>query len=97
MTNTRRLLVMTAGLLGSAALTVGGGVALAGPAEPAPNSGDATSHPHHVHQGNGTCEDIDEQWFEGGTSHQGVHQGARSTGSGQGPDHGTCANHASGH
>ena len=92
MTKTRRLLVVTAGLLGSAALTMGSGVALAGPAQPAPNSGEAGSHPHHVHKGDGTCEDIDEQQFE--RDDRGLHRAAGETDDpGQGPDHGTCANH----
>ena len=58
--------------------------------ENAPHSG-PTSHPHHVHKGNGECEDIDEVLFE--RDHRGLHQGAGQSGPDRGPWHGTCATH----
>lgn len=58
--------------------------------EHAPHGGDG-SHTHHVHKGNGECEDIDEVAFEGG--HRGMHRAANESGPDKGPYHGTCADH----
>lgn len=75
----------------SAAVAIGsfGGTASAVD-EHAPHGGPG-SHTHHVHKGNGDCEDIDEVAFE--PQHRGLHRGANESGPGQGPFHGTCASH----
>ncbi len=59
--------------------------------ENSPHDG-PSAHTHHVHKGNGECEDIDEQKFA--AEHRGLHQGASQSGSERGPMHGTCANHS---
>lgn len=72
------------------------GIALLGGAafavdEHAPH-GNQTSHPHHVHTGNGGCENIDEVKFE--ADHLGgLHRGALESGNQRGPWHGTCESH----
>lgn len=58
--------------------------------EHAPHGGPG-SHPHHVHTGNGECEDIDERSFE--PAGRGLHRGANESGPEHGPYHGTCASH----
>ena len=58
--------------------------------EHAPHGGPG-SHTHHVHKGNGECEDIDEVAFE--PQHRGLHRGSNESGPSQGPYHGTCASH----
>ncbi len=58
--------------------------------ENAPHGGPG-SHPHHVHTGDGGCEDIDERRFEPGS--RGLHRGAHESGPEHGPYHGTCATH----
>lgn len=55
--------------------------------------GNQTSHPHHVHKGNGGCENIDEVKFEA-NSMAGLHRAALESGNQRGPWHGTCESHA---
>lgn len=64
------------------------------PADEAPIGG-RTSHPHHVHTGNGECVAIDSVLFEADV--RGLHQGANASsfnpadgGHEQGPIHGPC-------
>lgn len=85
----RRLIV---GVLLAMAVAVGlvGGAAYA-VNEHAPH-GNQTSHAHHVHTGNGECEDIDEVKFEG-DSLKGVHRAAIESGNLNGPWHLTCEAH----
>lgn len=78
------LLLMTLVVVGSF-----GGAAYAVD-EHAPH-GNQTSHPHHVHTGNG-CEDIDEVKFEA-DSMAGLHRAAMESGNQRGPWHGTCESH----
>lgn len=85
---TRRLI---AAPLACVALAIGGFVGVAGAVdEHAPHDG-ATSHPHHVHTGDGGCRDIDEVAFEHDS--RGLHRGASESGASHGPWHGTCASH----
>lgn len=59
--------------------------------ENAPHGGPG-SHPHHVHKGNGECEDLDQRYFE--PSHRGLHRASNESGTESGPYHGTCADHS---
>ena len=77
-------------------LSAGVGIAVLGGAalavdEHAPH-GNQTSHPHHVHTGNGECTNIDEVWFEADRM-AGVHRAAIESGRERGPWHGTCESH----
>lgn len=54
--------------------------------------GNQTSHPHHVHTGNGGCTDIDQVQFEA-DSMAGMHNAAIRSGNQRGPWHGTCESH----
>jgi hypothetical protein len=78
-------------LIAVAALS-GGYVGVADAADDNSSHDGQTAHTHHVHKGNGECEDIDEQTFA--AEHRGLHQGANQSGSDRGPWHGTCANHS---
>lgn len=78
--------VLAAGALSLAAAPA----ALAAPAEQSPIGG-PNAHPHHVHTGNGECQNIDSVRFEPGD--RGVHRGANESGPAQGPWHGTCETH----
>lgn len=83
---------MIVGLLLStvASIALFGGAAFA--VDEHASHGNQTSHPHHVHTGNGECEDIDEVKFE--ADHLGgLHRGALQSGNQRGPWHGTCAGH----
>ena len=72
-------------------LAVGGLVGVAGAVDEHAPHGGATSHPHHVHTGDGGCHDIDEVTFEHDS--RGLHRGAAESGVSHGPWHGTCASH----
>lgn len=62
-------------------------MAMATGAMAAPPHGDG-GHTHHVDTGDGGCVDIDAVTFLG--QDRGLHRGAGSSGSEQGPWHGSC-------
>lgn len=51
---------------------------------------DGNTHPHHIHTGNGECNDA-QQDMEGGA--RGLHRGANESGFEHGMWHGSCATH----
>lgn len=79
-------------LMAVAALSGGSAAGVAYAADDSSPHDGPSAHTHHVHKGNGECEDIDEQKFA--AEHRGLHQGANQSGSEHGPWHGTCATHS---
>lgn len=82
-------------ILIAAAAVAAGGLGLMGPVTAADENsvhGGPGSHPHHIHTGNGECEDHPVN-MEGGS--RGLHRGAAESGPDHGMWHGSCATHNS--
>lgn len=87
----RRIVTVSVGLLGSAALVLGSAVqvAQASPpaAEPSPVGGEH-AHTHHIHTDSGRCIELDRVHFEPGG--HGLHHGVNQSNDRADMWHGTC-------